>query len=96
NSALNAELMPGAVLDTQDPAYWEMLYFFLASFDGKGNCVEVLSCRSANDCMAIVCRAACNVNRNMMVEDMKVAVAVEQREEDCFVGGEEGERVDGF
>jgi hypothetical protein len=26
NSALNAELMPGAVLDRQDPAYWEMLY----------------------------------------------------------------------
>jgi hypothetical protein len=27
NSALKAELMPGMVLDREDPAYWEMLYF---------------------------------------------------------------------
>ncbi|CAK8564744.1 unnamed protein product [Lathyrus sativus] len=33
-----------------------------------------------------------HVNRNVMVEDMKVAVAVEQREGDMFVSGEEVEK----
>lgn len=33
-----------------------------------------------------------HVNRNVMVTDMKVAVAVEQREEDGFVSGEEVEK----
>ncbi|MCI67053.1 putative UDP-glucosyltransferase, partial [Trifolium medium] len=27
NSSLKAELMPTMVLDREDPAYWEMLYF---------------------------------------------------------------------
>ncbi|KAL5082768.1 hypothetical protein RYX36_011189 [Vicia faba] len=33
-----------------------------------------------------------HVNRNLMVADMKVAVAVEQREGDMFVSGEEVEK----
>ncbi|PNX89795.1 anthocyanidin 5,3-O-glucosyltransferase-like protein, partial [Trifolium pratense] len=57
--------------------------------------VDVLSRESVSRFVSHSLRMELGAGRNVMVEDMKVVIAVEQRERDMFVSGEEGERVDG-